>query len=201
MTQDFAKIRPEPLLEQKSVAAPPAWSLLLTGMVVGIALGVFACVLLYVSGRVPSLPSNQEVAQLDPGPAADTRAGSEETEQAVQFDFYVELPNYEVPVDVEPVPLAPHEIDAGQLAASAVDVGTVQPLLLQTGAFQQRELAESEAARQRILGLPVIVTQQTILGRQLFLVQSGPYDSAAKLTEAEALLRRNNIDSLRVSPR
>ena len=37
MTQDFAKIRPEPLLEPKTVAAPPAWSLLLTGMVVGMA--------------------------------------------------------------------------------------------------------------------------------------------------------------------
>ena len=42
MTQDFAKIRPEPLLEQKPVAAPPAWSLMFTGVLVGITIGVFA---------------------------------------------------------------------------------------------------------------------------------------------------------------
>ena len=45
MTQDFAKIRPEPLLEQKPVEAPPAWSLMFTGVLVGITLGIFACVL------------------------------------------------------------------------------------------------------------------------------------------------------------
>ncbi|GIT22698.1 MAG: hypothetical protein CM1200mP40_23800 [Gammaproteobacteria bacterium] len=55
MTQDFAKIRPEPLLEQKPVEAPPAWSLMFTGVLVGITLGIFACVLFYLSGNVPPL--------------------------------------------------------------------------------------------------------------------------------------------------
>ena len=55
MTQDFAKIRPEPLLEKKPASNPPAWSLMITGVVLGITIGVFACVLLYLSGRVPPL--------------------------------------------------------------------------------------------------------------------------------------------------
>ena len=55
MTQDFAKIRPEPLLERKPVKAPPAWSLMVTGIVVGITIGVLACVLFYLSGNIPPL--------------------------------------------------------------------------------------------------------------------------------------------------
>ena len=55
MTQDFAKIRPEPLLERKPVKAPPAWSLMFTGIVVGITIGVLACALFYLSGNIPPL--------------------------------------------------------------------------------------------------------------------------------------------------
>ena len=55
MTQDFAKIRPEPLLERKPVEAPPAWSLMGTGIIVGITIGVLACVLFYLSGNIPPL--------------------------------------------------------------------------------------------------------------------------------------------------
>ena len=55
MTQDFAKIRPEPILERTTVQSPPAWSFMLTGIIVGITIGVFGCVLLYLSGNVPPL--------------------------------------------------------------------------------------------------------------------------------------------------
>ena len=61
MTQDFAKIRPEPLLERKTVATPPAWSLMFTGVILGMALGVFGCFLFYLSGNVPPLAINQPV--------------------------------------------------------------------------------------------------------------------------------------------
>lgn len=195
MTHDFAKIRPEPLLEKKSVQAPPAWSLLATGVVVGAALGVFGCLLLYLSGRVPPVGGSPAAAAAKPPVAAETPASAEEDE-GVRFDFYSELPSYEVAVDVEPVPLADHE-----LVGSAQPVPLEQPMLLQTGAFEQADRAELEAQRQRLLGLPVLVNEQTILGRRLYLVQSGPYQDRVRLAEAEDLLRRNNIASLRVLPR
>jgi cell division septation protein DedD len=196
MTHDFAKIRPEPLLEKKSVQAPPAWSLLATGVVVGVALGVFGCLLLYLSGRVPPLGGSPvAVAAPTPSAAAET-PGSAEEDAGVRFDFYSELPSYEVAVDVEPVPLADHE-----LVGSEQPMPLEQPMLLQTGAFEQADRAEMEAQRQRVLGLPVLVNEQTILGRRLYLVQSGPYQDRVRLAEAEDLLRRNNIASLRVLPR
>ena len=61
MTQDFAKIRPEPILERKPVETPPAWSLMFTGMIVGLTIGVFACFLFYLSGNVPPLIPNSSL--------------------------------------------------------------------------------------------------------------------------------------------
>ena len=62
MTQDFAKIRPEPILEKKPAQAPPAWSLMVTGILLGITIGVFACVIFYLSGKVPALNVGPSVA-------------------------------------------------------------------------------------------------------------------------------------------
>ncbi|GIT22697.1 MAG: hypothetical protein CM1200mP40_23790 [Gammaproteobacteria bacterium] len=46
--------------------------------------------------------------------------------------------------------------------------------MLQTGAFQQRELAEKEMQRQLGLGLNVIIKPEELPGRTLYLVQTGP---------------------------
>jgi cell division protein FtsN len=185
VTQDFAKIRPEPLLERQPVEAPPAWSLMVTGVVVGITVGVFACVLFYLSGNVPPL----NIAQ--PAQAATTNfteqtdmPAENEADAAVDFEFYTELPRYEVPTDSTPVEIASEEI-----------TGT---FMLQTGAFQLRESADQEMQRQMALGLNVIVKSEELPGRTLFLVQTGPYSTSAQLNEAEQLLSRNNIASLTI---
>ncbi len=107
MTQDFAKIRPEPLLERKTVATPPAWSLMFTGVFLGMALGVFGCFLSYLSGNVPPLANNQTINNNTPSanqpPTVVT--AEEPAEEELQLDFYTELPAYEVSVDVNPVEL------------------------------------------------------------------------------------------------
>ncbi len=212
MTQDFAKIKPEPLLERKTVAVPPAWSLLFTGIIVGLAVGVFGCFLFYLSGNVPPLNRNtpapgsvvtvnQDAVNQDDRSQDTTDAIEEE----LQLEFYTELPSYEVPVDATPVELTAQQ--AG--VAAAIDTPnrvenepeqTYYPgFMLQTGAFQQFELANSESQRQQILGLNVKIKQQQLLGRTLYLVQSGPYTSSSVLNQAEQLLRANNIPSLRMS--
>ncbi|MEX2470443.1 MAG: SPOR domain-containing protein [Pseudohongiellaceae bacterium] len=189
MSHDFAKIRPEPLLDKKPAQAPPAWSMMVTGILVGMALGVFGCVLLYLSGRVPPPPSvaaAQPVAgtrAVSSAPAEPAAAG----DNGLQLEFYTELPIYEVPVDATPVDVA------------AADDPLPVPYLLQSGAFQQRERAEQEMQRQQSLGLQVRVRSQQITGRTLFLVQSGPYRTHGQLAEAERILRRNNIGFLRTS--
>lgn len=199
MTQDFAKIRPEPLLERKPVAAPPAWSLMLTGVVVGITIGVFASFLVYLSGKLP--PMNTAQASANNSSAATTTnnntANFQEQEpepDQLDFDFYTALPNYEVIVDATPVTL--REPEPKQDAPLTVSY------MLQTGAFQLPEGANQEMRRQQSLGLDVRVKQESTLpGRTLFLVQSGPYLTQSELTAAEQILRRNNIQYLKTAPR
>ncbi len=206
MTQDFAKIRPEPLLERKPVASPPAWSLMVTGVVVGISIGVFACVLFYLSGNVPPLNSNSapavsQISALEAQPETNP-----ESEEELQLEFYSALSEYEVAVDAVPVALEndPESESNSETTALApastelADENLGTGFILQTGAFQQQELAQSEMRRQQTLGLDVVVRQQELLGRTLYLVQSGPYTSSRQLGEAENLLRRSNIPSLRM---
>lgn len=195
MTQDFAKIRPEPLLEKKPVDAPPAWSLMITGMVLGITIGVFACVLLYLSGNVPSLNQATPVAAaetlsaepLQPAQAASSSNQAQDPE--LELEFYTELQEYEVLVDATPVDLSYQDPER------MLD----KDYVLQTGAFQRRELAETEMRRQKDLGLTVFVKDQALVGRSLFLVQSGPYTTSGELENAETVLRRNSIPFLRLA--
>ena len=60
-------------------------------------------------------------------------------------------------------------------------------------------MQKSEMRRQQDLGLNVIVKTQGLVGRTLFLVQSGPYTTNGELDGAEQILRRNNIPSLRMA--
>lgn len=210
MTQDFAKIKPEPLLERKPAATPPAWSLMFTGIVVGIALGVFGCFLFYLSGNVPPLNINtvSDSASPSTSQAATVAATEEPVEEELQLEFYTELPAYEVPVDAELVELTaeqagiedPQATDIVATTTTADNDEILDPgFILQTGAFQQLESARSESERQRLLGIDVNVKQQELLGRTLYLVQSGPYTSSNILNQAEQLLRSNNIPSLRMT--
>ncbi|MEX0963456.1 MAG: hypothetical protein WDZ52_05360 [Pseudohongiellaceae bacterium] len=216
MTQDFAKIKPEPLLERKTVATPPAWSLMFTGIIVGLALGVFGCFLFYLSGNVPPLNFNASGGDSAPGPSqlATTVVADEAVEEELQLEFYTALRAYEVPVDANPVELT--EQQAGIIASSADDTAVPDTVLniqaeadetfdpgfiLQSGAFQQVESARVESERQRLLGLDVNVKQQELLGRTLYLIQSGPYTSSNILNQAEQLLRANDIPNLRMTVR
>ena len=221
MTQDFAKIKPEPLLERKTVATPPAWSLLFTGVIVGLALGVFGCFLFYLSGNVPPLNINQPATNNAPSAnQLPTAVPVEEpAEEELQLEFYTELPAYEVPVDANPVELTAQQAGIAEdtAAVAVADTPADSPadtpadtlaesekifdrgFILQSGAFQQFESARTESERQKMIGLDVNVKQQELLGRILYLVQSGPYTSSRLLIEAEQLLKANNIPSLRMT--
>ena len=212
MTQDFAKIKPEPLLERKTVATPPAWSLMFTGVIVGLALGVFGCFLFYLSGNVPPLNINQAATNNTPSAIQPLTAvaAEEPAEEALQLEFYTELPAYEVSVDANPVELTAQqariaegtpELAEGVVADTPMATEEIfdPGFILQSGAFQQFDSARTENERQRLIGLDVNVKQQELLGRTLYLIQSGPYTSSKILKEAEQLLRANNIPSLRMT--
>jgi cell division protein FtsN len=209
MTQDFAKIKPEPLLERKTVATPPAWSLMFTGVIVGLALGVFGCFLFYLSGYVPPLNINLPAAN-NPPPANQPPTLTAPAEEELQLEFYTELPAYEVSVNANPVELTAQQAGIAEVVSelTGLEVAdtpaeteeTFDPgFILQSGAFQQFDSARTENDRQRLIGLDVNIKEQELLGRTLYLVQSGPYTSSSLLKEAEQLLRANNIPSLRMT--
>jgi len=197
MTQDFAKIRPEPLLETRVVQAPPAWSLMLTGIVVGIAVGIFACVMFYLSGNVP--PLNQGPTIGPPGLATTPETANqaiqaveaESGEPAITLEFYRELQDYEVEVDAVPIELT--RLQAG-------DTSLKTAILLQTGAFESRESAERARQNQENLGLQVFIRQQQSTSRSKFLVQSGPYSDLLLLQAAEQALGSAGIQHFRLRP-
>ena len=90
------------------------------------------------------------------------------------------------------------EIEEEQEPDTPLDFET----MLQTGAFQQRELAYNEMERLQGLGLQAVVRQESPTpGRTLFLVQTGPYGTSGELNSAERLLRTNNIRSVRLELR
>ncbi|MFK7863702.1 MAG: SPOR domain-containing protein [Pseudohongiellaceae bacterium] len=190
MTQDFAKIRPEPILEARVVQAPPGWSLMLTGIVVGIAVGVFACVMFYLSGKVP--PLNQAPAAL---PTASSQnelpAAADPEDPEITLEFYRELQDYEVEVDAVPVELT--RLQAG-------DTSLESPFLLQSGAFESAESAERARQRQTDMGLSVFVQQQNLSSRTMFLIQSGPYTDSVVLQQAEQTLSSNGVRHFRLKP-
>lgn len=199
MTHDFAKIRPEPLLEKKQVDSPPAWSLMVTGMVLGLTIGVFACVLLYLSGNVPPLQTTasppvlatNERATAEPGQIESSEESSVESAEEVplQLEFYTELQEYEVSVDAVPVDLSSQDPER------VLDT----TYMLQAGAFERPQQAQTEMQRQQGLGLDAMVKQQSLVGNTLFLVQSGPYTTVGELDRAEQILRRNNISFFRIA--
>jgi cell division protein FtsN len=168
-----------------------------TGVVVGLAVGVFACVLFYLAGNVPPLASSNS-PQLTATAVQIPELPEEENPDELQLEFYTALGEYEVEVHATPVEI----VSAEQLAETQLQLEQqTLPVsyVLQTGAFEQQDHANSEMRRLQALGLKVVVKSQPLIGSTLYLVQSGPYDTNGQLQDAEQLLRRNNIASMRLS--
>jgi len=228
MVQDFAKTPKSSPEVGNALAAPTqpsALSLLSTGLITGLALGLFISFLVYISGALPTPPGLQESAMAS---ARDSVAQenedtvlTEELERAatrLQLEFYRELPNYEIVVDATPLDLPPAQRrqpapetgsttsatteTTGSTTAIAITAPTPAitgaAYMIQAGAFQQQTSAELQGERLQALGLDAQVKQEALLGRTLYLVQSGPY-SRDQISQVERILRSNNIDSMRIT--
>lgn len=113
MEQDFAKRRLRtPLAEPSPVSQPSSLGLLLTGLITGMVIGLFIALLVYLSGALPPAPGQSATAATDAvreveSTEAVSASGLTEEQQReaqrLQLEFYQELPNYEVVVDVTPI--------------------------------------------------------------------------------------------------
>ena len=190
MTQDFAKIKPEPLLERKTLESPPTWSLLLTGGLVGVAVGILACVLFYLSGRVPPLTIARDIENAPLATPSDLGTQNLLSDNTLDLEFYTELPKYVVQTDAVPVELNEPVLQNPQ------NEMPIRQVMLQTGAFQQISSAEQEMNRQIEIGLKAVVKIAELPGRTLYLVQNGPYSSQEELENSRQLLKSYDINSL-----
>jgi len=218
MAHDFAKTRNKKRSEPAPPPPPqPNKGMLMTGVLTGLVIGFFASFLIYLSGILPP------VGNIDPQADADNAAEmlaaqqrqNEELEQAatrLQLEFYKELPNYEVIVDNMPSAATPSPV-IGSSAPSATTPNTAVAVsspaptpspqsqgsyMIQAGAFQQETSAQAQSARLTALGLEARIKKEALLGKTLFLVQAGPYNTRDQVTQAERLLRNASIDSIRI---
>ena len=183
MTHDFAKIRPEPVLERTTIEPPPTWSLLLTGCLVGMTIGILGCVLFYLSGNVPPLNAAENPKTVDQVNLWFKKRKIHPPDDILDFEFYTELPKYEVQTNAVPVVLS------DPIRPESEDKFLDNNVMLQTGAFQQISSAEQEMKRQTELGLKAVVKSAKLPGRTLYLVQNGPYSSTTELEQAHQLLK------------
>jgi cell division protein FtsN len=105
-----------------------------------------------------------------------------------------------VSVSAATAPVATYNI-AETLAVPIAPVTAIpgEPsFMIQAGAFQQEAAAVAQTMRLNALGLDARVKKEALLGKTLFLVQSGPYSSRDQLSQLERILRSNGIDSMRI---
>ncbi len=103
------------------------------------------------------------------------------------------------PIPTRPAAAEPEPAPASPPPAPATGAAGQTGTLLQSGAFRQRELAQSELERQRGLGLEVEISERAGREGALFVLQAGPFAASDKLEEAELVFRLHNIDTLRRS--
>lgn len=127
MDQDFAKRRARTPLAEPSPPPPSSGvALLVTGLLTGIAVGLFIALLVYLSGVLPPPPGAADVAEsgsaVSDGSDGQLTAELEREAARLQLEFYQELPNYEVVVDATPIagstPRTPPTVTATQISAA-----------------------------------------------------------------------------------
>lgn len=140
MDQDFAKRRSRtPLAETHPPPKSSGLVILMVGVFTGIVVGLFIAMLVYMSGQLPPPPGQTWISNA--GQPSETPQASEVTSDSdeltdelqreaarLQLEFYRELPDYEVVVDVTPIEGAqPREAQATTTEEPRVDTTTTEP--------------------------------------------------------------------------
>lgn len=115
MDQDFAKRRSRtPLAESNPPPKSSGLVILMIGVFTGMVVGLFIALLVYMSGQLPPPPGQSwasgEGRSIETPEISETTSESDELTDELQreaarlqLEFYRELPDYEVVVDVTPV--------------------------------------------------------------------------------------------------
>jgi cell division protein FtsN len=165
----------------------PGWQWLVAGLAFGltVALGVY----LYdrrpggVAQQHPARPVPAQVRETPDEPAAPERARS-------RFDFYEELPKFEVVI-----PERERDVRPGAPEAPVSEPGTY---VLQAGSFRNVGDADRVQATLAMQGIESRIQQVTIDEDTWHRVRIGPYDDLDQLEQMRAKLREKNIEVLMI---
>jgi cell division protein FtsN len=188
----------------KSSAPPKSGSPLLTGILVGMVIGVaMAAGLAWFIMKSPSpfVPSEQvvvkpPVATKTPEQAAVVAPGAQPAVMPAsgvegdkpRFEFYKVLTDKQ-----EAAVPAAKPVDKPQESKPAAVSG---PQFLQAGSFASAEDAEKQKAKLAMMGLEASIQTATIPDKGVWhRVRLGPYKNADEMNKARATLKQNGIDA------
>lgn len=160
-----------------------AGSPLLTGILIGIVIGLGTAIL--VAWYVPSLTRGfrqPETVPATPQPTKPAAPTSQpQAEKKPRFDFYNILPGTEEPVKEDTKPPT---------------VGDKEKLFLQAGAFQKQEEADNLKARLALMGVEATVQSAEVPEKGVVhRVRIGPFTSVDELSRVRATLAENGIQA------
>ena len=165
----------------------PGWVVLLSGVLVGLLLAVFA----YVQGWVPQpvgnnqqpVPGSSQQVQ-DAGDVEDVSETLSSSEKKQDYDFYTVLPEMEIVIPKEEINQA-IERDNREYT-----------YILQIGSF--KNLADAEKLKAKIAFSGQIAHIQSIDVNQTtwHRVRVGPFDSSRKADSVKRQLEKNDLSAL-----
>ena len=144
----------------------------------GVLTGVFLSFLVYL-GTLPSTGSLPQEQQHPSQPA--------EEPPKPRFDFYTQLREQKIEVDVEP---------AAQFSKRPAEGTLSEVYLLQAGSFRQREDADRRRAELLLLGLEPDIEETTGDNGRWHRVYLGPFESRSAMARARSLTANQGIDTL-----
>lgn len=195
----------------KSAAPRKGGSPLLTGILIGMVIGVgMAAGLAWYIMKSPSpFVQKEQVAAKPPvdmaKPAAPAVAAAQVAQPAAsgvaegkpRFEFYKVLTDKQdatvampaKPAD-KPQPVKPQTVESKPAAAAN------EPYFLQAGSFSNANDAEKLKARLALLGIEASTQTATIPDKGVWhRVRLGPYKNADEMNRARSLLKQNGVDA------
>lgn len=176
----------------------PAWSWLLTGMLIGL----FAAFLIYLNDtRTGEPPVRHGIGKrADSGDGAAKKDGK----TGARFDFYTILPDLEIPVpdikEILPDKSGGHhgEAETGPEPSTRQPAEDTNPehYVLQVGAFRSRDEADRLKASLALQGISAHIESSDIKGTTWHRVRVGPFASMGELNDVNNKLKHKGINAM-----
>ncbi len=158
-------------------------------MLFGLGVGLSVAIWVYLYDRQAKPPAPQPAASEQQEPAA-AKTGPESSGQPTRFSFYEVLPKFEV--------IIPETESSAQADSHPVPITEPGQYVLQAGSFKNFADADRMQATLGMLGLESRVQKVSIDSDTWHRVRLGPYSDLDILNRDRELLRRNQIEVIRI---